>query len=147
MWQSWLVVCGICLVIEILTTSFLGFWFAIGALFSLIVSLFTDNFIIQATVFVVSSALLTFFTKPFVKKFLNANEKIETNAYSIIGKTAIVTQEINSATGTGQIKIGSEIWSAKNESSDIISKGSEVQITSIDGVKVIVTQNQKNLVH
>ena len=145
MWQSWLVVCGICLVIEILTTSFLGFWFAIGALFSLIVSLFTDNFIIQFAVFIVSSALLTFLTKPFVKKILNVSEKNETNAYSIIGKKAIVTQEINCTTGTGQIKVGSEIWSAKNESEDIISKGSEVEITSIDGVKAIVTLKKNEL--
>lgn len=139
MWQLWLIVCGICLVIEILTTTFLGFWFAVGALLSLIVSLFTDNFIIQATVFVISSGLLTFFTKPLVKKFFNNNEKIETNAYSIIGKKAIVTQEINSTTGTGQIKVGTEVWSAKSISTEIIPKGTEVEITAIDGVKALVS--------
>lgn len=139
MWEFWLVVCGICLVVEILTTSFLGFWFAVGAIFALLSSLFTDNIIIQASIFIISSSLLTFSTKPLVKKFLKNDEKVETNAYSIIGKTALVTQEINSTTGTGQIKVGTEIWSAKNSNNQIIPKGTEVEVTSIDGVKAIVS--------
>ena len=139
MWQLWLVICGICLVIEILTTSFIGFWFAVGAIFAMLFSFFTDNLVLQSTIFVLSSGILTFSTKPLVKKFLNNNEKIETNAYSIIGKKGIVTQEINSTTGTGQIKVESEVWSAKNLSSAIIPKGAEVEITAIEGVKAIVT--------
>ena len=139
MWQLWLVICGICLVIEILTTSFIGFWFAVGAIFAMLSSFFTDNLVLQSTIFVFSSGILTFSTKPLVKKFLNTNEKIETNAYSIIGKKGIVTQEINSTTGTGQIKVESEVWSAKNLSSAIIPKGAEVEITAIEGVKAIVT--------
>ena len=139
MWQLWLVVCGICLALEIITTGFLVFWFAIGAIFAMIVSLFTDNIIIQMTVFVVSSGLLIFFTKPFVKKFLNTNETVVTNAYSIIGKTGLVTQEINPALSTGQVKIGTETWSAKSTNNEIIAKGTEVEITAIDGVKTIVS--------
>lgn len=139
MWQLWLIVCGICLVIEILTTSFLGFWFAVGAILAMLSSFFTNNIIIQSSIFVIFSGVLTFSTKPLVKKFLNDNEKIETNAYSIIGKKGIVTQEINSSAGTGQIKVESEVWSAKNISSGIIPKGTEVEITAIDGVKAIVS--------
>lgn len=139
MWQLWLVVCGICLALEIITTGFLVFWFAIGAIFAMIVSLFTDNIIIQMSVFVVSSGLLIFFTKPLVKKFLNNNETIVTNAYSIIGKTGLVTQEINQNLGTGQVKIGTETWSAKSTNNEIIAKGTEVEITAIDGVKAIVS--------
>lgn len=139
MWQVWLIICGICLVIEIITTSFLGFWFAVGALIALLVSLVTDNIVVQTVVFVISSSILTFSTKPLLKKILNNNEKVETNAYSIIGKKALVTQEINSASGTGQIKVGTEIWSAKNSDDEIIPKDSEVEIISIDGVKAIVS--------
>lgn len=139
MWQFWLVVCGICLALEIITTGFLVFWFAIGAIFAMIVSLFTDNVIIQFAIFVISSGLLIFFTKPFVKKFVNSNDTVITNAYSIIGKTGFVTQEINPNLGTGQVKIGTEIWSAKSSNNEIIAKNSEVEIAAIDGVKAIVS--------
>ena len=43
MWQIWLIIAGICLIIEIITTGFLVFWFSIGALLAMITSLFTNN--------------------------------------------------------------------------------------------------------
>ncbi len=139
MWQFWLIVSGICFVLEMATVGFLVFWFGIGALFALITSLITDNIIIQTTVFILSSTLLLFLTKPFVKKLTN-KDKIQTNAYSIIGKTGIVTREINSKKGIGQIKVESEIWSAKTEVDNdiIIPEGTEVEIIELDGVKAVV---------
>jgi membrane protein implicated in regulation of membrane protease activity len=96
MWQIWLIISGVCLIIEILTVGFLVFWFAIGALFAMIVSLLTDSLIIQTSVFVISSAILIFATKPFVKKFVTNKNTIQTNVYSTIGKTGIVTKDIDS---------------------------------------------------
>ena len=58
MWQTWLIIAGVCLIIEIMTVGFLIFWLAIGALIAMIVSFFIDNIIIQTTVFVISSAIL-----------------------------------------------------------------------------------------
>lgn len=96
MWQIWLIIAGVCLIIEIMTVGFLIFWFSIGALLAMIVSFFTDNLIIQTSVFVISSAILIFATKPFVKKFANNKNPIQTNVYSTIGKTGIVTKDIDS---------------------------------------------------
>lgn len=96
MWQIWLIIAGVCLIIEIMTVGFLVFWFAIGALLAMIVSFFTDSLIIQTSVFVISSAILIFATKPFVKKFANNKSSIQTNVYSTVGKTGIVTKNIDS---------------------------------------------------
>ena len=143
MWQTWLIVSGICFVIEMITTGFLIFWAAIGALFAMITSFFTDNLIIQVAVFVISSSLLILFTKPFVKKILNDKDTVATNAYSIIGKSGLVTQEINPTLGTGQVKIGTETWSAKCNEQEVIEKGTNVEIISIDGVKAVVSDKSK----
>ena len=62
MWQIWLIIAGICLIIEIMTVGFLIFWFAIGALLAMVVSFFTNNVIIQTSVFVISSTILIFVT-------------------------------------------------------------------------------------
>ena len=113
MWQVWLVIAGVFFVAEAITIGFLLFWFGIGALLAMISSFFTDNLIIQTTIFVVSSTLLLFLTKPFLKKFsVRKEDETVTNAYSIINKTGIVTKDIDSISGLGQIKIGSEVWSA-----------------------------------
>ena len=137
MWQFWLIVAGICLVIEIATVGFLVFWFGIGALLAMITSFFTDNLIIQTVVFILSSTVLLFFTRPFVNKF-SPKEKVKTNAFSIIGKKGIVTQTINPITGEGQVKVGSEVWSAKSSEDVKVEKGLEVEVLDIDGVKAVV---------
>lgn len=78
-----------------------------------------------------------FFTRPFVNKFVN-KETIVTNSYAIIGKRGIVTKEIDPLSGSGQIKVGTEIWSAKCENEDKVPVGTEVEILKVDGVKAVV---------
>ena len=143
MWQIWLIIAGICFIIEIMTVGFLIFWFAIGALLAMVVSLFTDNIIIQTSVFVISSTILIFATKPFVKKFANNKNAIQTNVYSTVGKTGIVTKDIDSIQALGQVKVGGEVWSAVGLNDINIPQGTEVEIKEIKGVKAIVAPIQK----
>ena len=72
-----------------------------------------------------------------VKKFMNKNN-VATNAYSLIGKTGLVIQEIDNVKGIGQIKVGGEVWSAQSEDNSVIPVNTEIELTKIDGVKAIV---------
>ncbi len=137
MWQIWLIAAGIFFIGEIFTAGFLIFWLGFGALLAMLVSFFTSNIIIQMTVFVLSSGLLIFATKPLVNKIVK-KDTIPTNVYSVVGKKAIVTEEINWTTGKGQIKSEGEIWSAKSTENINIPVGSEVEILAIEGVKAYV---------
>ena len=137
MWQVWLIIAGLFFIGEIATVGFLIFWFGIGELLAMIVSFFVSNVIIQTAVFIISSTILIFATKPFVKKLVDV-KKTNTNAFSIIGKKALVIKEINPIHSTGQIKINGEVWSAESENSEIIQEGLEVEILQIKGVKAIV---------
>ena len=137
MWQVWLIIAGLFFVGEIATVGFLIFWFGIGALIAMIVSFFTSNIIIQTTIFVISSTILIFATKPFVKKFADV-KKTNTNVYSIIGKKALVIKTIDPIHSVGQRKINGEVWTAESENNQVIDEGSEVEILEIKGVKAIV---------
>ena len=137
MWHIWLITAGVFFVLEIFTVGFLVFWFGIAALLAMLVSFITNNIIVQTTVFVISSALLIFATKPLVKKLSN-KDNIKTNVYSLTGKKAIVIEDIDWATGSGQIKIEGQVWSAKTKEQVNIPKGTEVEIESIEGVKAFV---------
>ena len=137
MWQVWLIIAGLFFVGEIATVGFLIFWFGVGALIAMLVSFFTSNIIIQTTIFVISSTILIFATKPFVKKFADV-KKTNTNVYSIIGKTALVIKTIDPIHSVGQIKINGEVWTAESENNQVIDEGSEVEILEIKGVKAIV---------
>lgn len=136
MWQFWLIMAGLCIIIESITVGFFVFWFAIGALISLVVSLFIDNFLIQAIVFVIASSLLILFTKPLVKKFLNSPNTKPTNVYSIIGKEGIVLEDIDSINSTGKVKVEGELWSAIADEN--LEKDSKIKVIGIDGVKLKV---------
>ena len=142
MWQIWLIIAGVCLVAEIITTGFLVFWLAIGALISMVVSLFTDNILIQTATFVISSAILIFATKPFVKKFAKTKD-VKTNAFSIIGQNGVVTKEIDSINAKGQVKVDGETWSKERKNDIDIPKGTEVEVLEIKGVKAVVTPVKK----
>lgn len=144
MWYIWLILAGIFVIAEIATVGFLIFWLSLGSLCAMITSFFTDNIIIQTAVFVVTSALFIFFTRPLAKKLEKTDNPLVTNAFSIIGKKALVIKEINPNQGVGQIKIDGQVWTAKSTNEEIISEGTEVLILSIDGVKAVVSADLNN---
>ena len=143
MWYIWLILTGIFIITEIATVGFLIFWLGLGSLCAMVTSFFTNNLIIQTTVFVVTSSLFILCTRPLAKKLGKTDNNLITNAFSIIGKKATVIKEINPALGIGQIKVDGQIWSAKSNGETILSEGTEVSILSIDGVKAVVTADSK----
>lgn len=144
MWKIWLVLSGIFVIIEIVNLSFFIFWFAMGALIAMISSFFIENLVLQIAIFVVSSTILLFTTKPFIKKFIDKDSSVKTNAYSIEGKVGKVTIDIEPIEGKGQIKVNGEFWSARSQNNDVIPKDTEVVVEKIDGVKAIVKPLIKN---
>ena len=141
MWVFWLIAAGVFFIIEMATIGFLVFWLGIGALLAMVTSFVTDSIFIQALVFVITSTLLLIFTRPLVNKFIKTPKELKTNAYSIIGKKAIVISKINNVEGVGQIKIDGDVWSAKSFNDEDIPEDTEVEITEIDGVKAVVKKN------
>ena len=137
MWQIWLITAILFFILEMMGPGFLLFWFGVGALIAMIVSIFVDSIVIQIGLFTISSTALLFCTRKFVKK-ITQNDNTVTNANSIIGQRGIVTKEINSLNGTGQVKVNGEYWSAKCSEEGVIEKNTEVTILKISGVKAIV---------
>lgn len=144
MWQFWLIAAGIFFIAEMITVGFLVFWLGVAALLAMIVSFFTDSILIQAIVFAIASILLIIFTKPLVKKYVKIEKETPMNAYSIIGKKAVVIEEIDSSLGTGQINLSGDIWSAESTNEEKIPKGTKVKVISIEGVKAVVEVIHQN---
>ena len=144
MWQVWLILAGIFIIFEmIIPTDFLIFWVGIGALISCVTSMFVDNVTAQIVIFCISSILLIFCTKPFIKKFMKKTPDVNTNAYSIIGKKGLVISDIDPVSNSGQIKVDNEVWSAKTLGTEVIQKDTQVTVTAIEGVKAVVSANKK----
>lgn len=72
------------------------------------------------------------------KKLCGKDETIKTNVYSVEGKIGKVVEDIDPSDAKGQVKVGSELWSAASYNDLPITKDTEVIIEKIDGVKLIV---------
>ena len=141
MWIVWLIAAGVFFIGEIITVGFLIFWFGVGSLFAMVTSfIFPDNILLQSIVFLVSSTILIFCTKPIVNKYIS-KKSVPTNVYSVVGKIGIVTKPI-SFEEPGQVKVDGETWTAVSKDSSAIEKDTEVTVHEIDGVKLIVSPVQ-----
>ena len=138
----WLLLCALCLIIEIFTVSFLLFFPGIGAFLAFLVSLFCDSLIIQVGVFIISTTLLIIFIRPIFRKFIKT-KYVPTNSDGLINKTGIVLKEIVGPNGIGQIKVQGEIWSAICNEEITFKVDDTVTVTSIDGVKLVVKEHTK----
>lgn len=133
----WIAVMVIMAIFEGVTTQLVSVWFVVGALFAAIVSFFVQDFAVQFGVFVAVSLILLIATKPLVSKAKKIKTE-PTNADRNIGKIAIVTQEINNTEGTGQVKLGGDIWTARTVDDSIVPEGAKVTVKEISGVKLMV---------
>ncbi|KNY25585.1 NfeD family protein [Pseudobacteroides cellulosolvens] len=133
----WLILAVVLGIIEASSFNLITIWFSIGAVAAMISSLFGVPFIYQVVIFIMMSALLLYFTKPLIKKFLNVRKE-KTNADRIIGEKGIVVEKIDPVNGTGQVKIGGQIWTARSTNDEVIDLNELVEIQEILGVKVFV---------
>lgn len=130
----WLVIFIVLVIIELITINLVTIWFAIAAVFALLVDIITRNTMLEIIVFIVSSFLLLLLTKPLIKKI--KVKKVEaTNLDMVINKVGIVTEDILDDK-IGEVKVLGKRWSAY--SSTEIKKNEKVKILSIDGVKLKV---------
>lgn len=130
----WLVIFIVLVIIELITINLVTIWFAIAAVFALLVDIITRNAMLEIIVFIVSSFLLLLLTKPLIKKI--KVKKVEaTNLDMVINKVGIVTEDINQDK-IGEVKVLGKRWSAYSNTE--LKKDEKVKILSIDGVKLKV---------
>lgn len=134
----WLIMIAVLLVIEAVTVGLTTIWFAGGALFAALVSWLGAGLVVQLLVFLAVSVLLLVFTRPLAIKYLNKGVS-NTNVNSLIGKKAVVINEINNLAQTGHVRINDVEWIARTVTDDeTISEKTIVEIVEVQGVKVIV---------
>lgn len=138
MLETWFIIFLVLLFIELITINLVSIWFAIGSLGAIVTTFATDNITIQVLIFIVVSIISLLITKPFVKK-IRTRKIIPTNLDRVIGKTGVVTKEIQENT-YGEVKVGGSIWTATSKKN--IKKESKVKVLKIEGVKLLVEESE-----
>ena len=131
------------LVIEIGTMGLTTIWFAGGALAAFIMGIIGFGTGVQIAVFSIVSIVLLVSTRPIALKYFN-KERQKTNAESLIGKQALVLEEVDTLHNKGVVEVNGQEWSAKTEEpSGVIAKNTVVTIEGIQGVKLIIKEKEE----
>lgn len=75
MWYIWLGVVFATLLVEFLSKNFVAICFSISAILSAIITIFTGNYVIQVSVFLIVGILLIAIVRPNVMEYLKKFKK------------------------------------------------------------------------
>ncbi len=141
---TWLVLLIILLVVEILTVGLTCIWAAGGALVAMLFSLLGVSVGLQIMAFLLVTALLLYFTRPFAVKFINAKREV-TNYERIIGRTVQIAERVSNIEQTGMAVVSGQEWTVRAEQeNEIFEVGELAQVTNISGVKLIVKKYKED---
>ena len=140
-YQIWLVVAILLVIVEICTAGFGSICFAIGAVFSAIAAGLGANITWQIVIFAVVSLLTFIFLRPVAIRFLEKKSKdVKTNADALIGRKAVVSERIDASQHTGRVAVDGDDWKAVTTDGVVIEKGAEVEIVKLDSIILTVKQ-------
>ncbi|MBR3362842.1 MAG: NfeD family protein [Bacilli bacterium] len=137
-WCVWLAIIVILAVLEAMTVNLTTIWFVASGFVALIISFFTDSYLIQFGAFVLIGVILLVTTKPLLDKTIKP-KKSATNAERVLEMKGLVTEKI-SKNHNGEVKVDGKRWTAYSDST--IEVGSTVNILKINGVKLKVEEEK-----
>lgn len=140
----WLGITVVAAIVEAAVPALVSVWFVPGGLAALVASLFGAPLWLQVALFLVVSGAALILTRPLVKR-IQSRKTISTNADMVLGKTALVTEEINNLLGAGRVTVLGNSWSARSaDPESVIPSGEKVTVEKIEGVKLIVHQGYQS---
>ncbi|MBR2833826.1 MAG: NfeD family protein [Bacilli bacterium] len=137
-WCVWLAIIIILAVLEAMTVNLTTIWFVASGLVALVISFFTDSYLIEFGAFVLIGVILLVTTKPVLNKTLKP-KKSATNAERVLEMQGLVTEKI-SKNHNGEVKVDGKKWTAYAD--ETIEVGSTVNILKISGVKLKVKEEK-----
>ncbi len=130
----WIGIIVLALIVEGMTAGLTSLWFVPAAAVCIVLELFDVPQAVQILVFLAVSLILVICFRKLSKK----SKHIATNVTDmVIGGEAVVTERIDPAEETGEVKIDGKRWSARLEDGSCAEIGEHVEVIRIAGVKLI----------
>jgi len=140
-WIIWLVVAVVFGVAEVMNLSFYLFPFAIGAAGAALVALAGGGAVLTWPVFAVLTAVSFGVVRPIARRHIHMPPQIRTGTAALIGRHAIVLEDIDNDAAKGSVRLDGEVWSARAYDEDeSFAKGDRVQVMEIRGAIALVSE-------
>jgi membrane protein implicated in regulation of membrane protease activity len=134
----WILIAVIFAAGEVASLSFFLAPFAVGALLGAIADLAGLSEVAAILIFLISSGLLLGFVRPIARRHMYAAPSIRTGTAALVGKTAVVTKQVDEVDGT--VKLDGEMWTARTYvEGEVIEVGHKVHVVEIRGATALVS--------
>ncbi len=138
LWQLWVLVTVVCLILELTSGDFFIMCFAIGAVVTAIAAALGLGFYGQLAVFVVASVLSIFFVRPKLCKLLHGKRRERpSNADALMGRIGRVSEAIEQD-GYGRVAIDGDDWKAVSADGSYIPLGQNVRVVGRESIIITV---------
>ena len=130
LWQVWLVVAVLCLIMELMSGDFFIICFSIGAAFAALTAFCAGGFYLQMAMFVLFTLICLFWVRPLARRYLHRGEDTRvSNADALLGREGRVVEAVK-AGGYGRVQIDGDIWKAVTQQTADIPEGSPVRVVA-----------------
>ncbi len=136
-WIVWLIVAAVLGIAELLTTTLAFGLIAVAAVVAAVIGTFHIGLPLQLAAFVVAAGAGLGFVRPIAIRHLKQPPVLRTGTAALIGRSAIVLEEVTEH--SGRVRIGGEEWSSRAyDDSLVIPVGTKVDVMQIDGATALV---------
>jgi membrane protein implicated in regulation of membrane protease activity len=133
----WALLALIFFIAEIFTAGFFLVCFGIGAVVAAGLAYFDVHVIWQMVAFIATSLITLALLRPLARR-VGAHIPNPGGIDRVIGKRAVVLEEINSLAATGLVRIEREEWRADSIDGTTIPKDGVAEVVQVSGTRVIV---------
>lgn len=139
----WAALALIFFIAEIFTAGFFLVCFGIGAAVSALLALFGVDPVWQIVAFIGASAIALAFLRPLAVS-MSTHVANPGGIDRVVGKQAVVLEEINPLAATGRVRIEREEWRADSVDGHTIAKDSVVKVIGVSGTRVLVREHHQS---
>ncbi len=136
-WQWWVILGLVLLILELFISGFLVACFGISAMLTTVVAGFGASFTIQLIVFGVLNILCLYLLRPVLQKHFMGKE-VKSCVDALIGKEIKLQEAYSSDKDFCEQKISGDIWRVRTKTGEALPAGTAVRIVERDGLTLVV---------
>lgn len=134
----WLVAGIVLIVVEMVSATFVLVWLGVAAIVTGIGAFVVHDLLLQVGLFGVLSIVLLAVTRPLAKKLRQRKTGYVSNVEHLVGERGVVISRIPPG-GTGTVRVGSDVWSARAERmADAMEAGEWVEVRMVRSATLVV---------
>lgn len=134
-WLIWLCAALILILVEVASQAIWAFCLALGCLFAALLSIFVPSLTAQGLTIGIGALVSWMILAPIVRKWEHKrNKATRTGMDALLGRTAIITEEIRPGE-LGRARIDGDYWQVRAPGVNMpIHRGTEVKVTAYDSI-------------